>query len=101
MSDIKVLYVIGLTEHERGWGCRPEGYLGFLTEAEADAYIKAENAAEVARNPSGVVPDCYWTYNKVGYREAHPSQLKAVKTNGRGRVYVDRVNELLIPAKSS
>lgn len=41
MSDVKV-YVVEMTEYERGWGNRPDGYLAFATEEDADAYLKAE-----------------------------------------------------------
>jgi hypothetical protein len=92
MADVRVIYAIELVEHERGWGTRPEGYIGFLTEADADAYIKDENAAEVKRNPSGVATDVYWSHHKIGYLPCSPTFLKEVKKIGKR--YFDRVAEL-------
>jgi hypothetical protein len=95
MADVKVIYAVSMTEHERGWGQRPEGYLAFLTEADADAHIKAENAAEVKRNPGGHAPDVYWTHHKKGYLACSPGFLKRLKAETeRGRLFFDRKSEL-------
>jgi hypothetical protein len=93
MTDIKVLYVVAMTEHERGWGSRHDGYLAFLSEASADKHLAEMHAAR-----GNVVPDEYTEYTKIGYRETCAARIKAIKADpDRDYAYVDRVNELLTP----
>lgn len=54
-------YQIDFTEHERGWGQRPDGSMLFPDKATADAYAISYTAKErelMKANPSG---DCYST----------------------------------------
>lgn len=82
-------YAVGLMEHERSWGFRYEGYFIFASEQEALAYINEEIKD---RNNGEPVPDCYWTYNKIGYQPISTEIYN--KINKNGRAYVDHLREL-------
>lgn len=86
----QVLYLVEIIEFERGWGQRPEGYLAFLNESEADNYIVEETKDRV-----GSAPDVYWNYYKIGYQEANRSNIQKVKKSDRKRIYIDKLKELL------
>lgn len=83
----KVLYVAEITEYERGWGCKNDGYMAFLNEAYADAFI-----AEQYKDRKGPAPDYYVSYDKVGYKPACDAKIaKALK---KEYFYIDRIGDL-------
>lgn len=88
--EARVLFVIEITEYERGWGQRPEGYLVFLNEAAADNYI-----ADEYKSRQGPAPDVYWNYTKIGYKDASPAAISSVKKSDDKRIYIDKISQLL------
>lgn len=88
-DEVRVSYVVEMTEYERGWGQRPDGYMAFLTEDAANEYI-----TEQTKDRTGSAPDVYVNYSKVGYRETNPKFLTSIKKSPSKRIYFDRMNEL-------
>lgn len=82
-------FVVQSTEHERGWGVRPDGWFLFETETKADAWIKAQYDSRDAKN----VPDEYNTYNKAGYREVTPAILADIQAAPTGLIWKRQRNE--------
>ena len=64
------VYLVRVTEYERGWGSRPEGFLVFETIEDRAKFIQDMNAEK-----QDVVPDYYWDYSIV----SHPHQLTKVE----------------------
>jgi len=87
--EARVLFVVEITEYERGRGQRPEGYLAFLNESAADNHIADEYKDRV-----GSAPDVYWNYSKVGYKEASAESISKVKKAKNKRIYVDKIDQL-------
>ena len=87
MSNVTVVFVVEMTEHERGWGQRPDGNLAFVDEQTAKAYVDKET-----KDRTGPAPDEYISYNLLGYRACTSAFLKTVK--GKGQVYFSRLSEL-------
>jgi hypothetical protein len=91
MTSPTVAYIVEMTEYERGWGSRPDGYLAFPTEADAKAYVTKETAERSIHN----VPDEYIAFSMVGYRECSPRIIESMANSGcRGFTYIDRLDEL-------
>lgn len=90
MTTPIVAYVIQMTEHERGWGQRPDGYLVFGTEADGKAYVIKEISSRI----SPVAPDIYVSYDVVGYKQCAPSIIEAIAKSERQFIYVDHLKEL-------
>lgn len=88
-DEVRVSYVVEMTEYERGWGQRPDGYVAFLTEDAANEYI-----AEQTKDRTGSAPDVYVNYSKVGYRETNPKILTSIKKSPSKYMYFERMNEL-------
>lgn len=65
MIDQKFLYVCSVTEHERGWGSRPDGYFLFESEEKFKEWRDRVYSSRVSKE----VPYCYDTYDGIGY---HP-----------------------------
>jgi hypothetical protein len=84
-----VVYVVQMTEYERGWGQRPDGNLAFVNEADAREYVALQTA-----DRTGPVPDEYVAYNLVGYRECSKAFFEQLRCNDRGFKYFDRIGEL-------
>lgn len=59
------LYVCAVTEHEQGWGQRPDGYFLFETEEKFIEWKDKKYANRTDKN----VPYIYDTYEGIGY---HP-----------------------------
>lgn len=93
MDDVKVLYAVEITESERGWGQRPEGYICLLTEEAAAEYIRRKEA----EMPRDHVPAVYWSYTKRGYHEVHPTVHAKAKAAAPKAWYVDRLEDLRKP----
>jgi len=64
------VFLVQVTEFERGWGSRPEGFLVFETEQDRTQFLKDMNAQK-----GYVVPDYYWDYASV----VRPHQLTEMK----------------------
>lgn len=58
--SILALYRVSLTEHERGWGLRPDGYIFTMSREDAQEYIKDS----LESMPKDYVPDCYISYSE-------------------------------------
>jgi hypothetical protein len=67
------------TEYERGWGCRPDGNIAFLTKDAAEAYIADYNAKY---NNEKHAPDEYTIYTYAGILECSQAFLNDVATKG-------------------
>lgn len=82
MTDHKptpTVHCIEGTEYERGWGCRPDGCVAFLSEAAAREYI-AEYNEKYNNLPSA--PDEYTVYDYIGLKECSQAFLNAVADEG-------------------
>jgi hypothetical protein len=90
MTSPIVAYLVEMTEYERGWGSRPDGYLAFPTEADARAYVTRQTAGRSIHN----VPDEYVAYSMVGYRDCSQRVIDIMQHSGRGFTYIDRLHEL-------
>jgi hypothetical protein len=75
-------YFVSVTEYERGWGSKPDGYVVFNSEKEADYFLKQEYASR-----GNQVPDYYLDYSKSGYRPISQGLANAISNNGKA--YVD------------
>ena len=53
---MRVVYRVYETEHERGWGQRPDGHTDFTSYEKAKAW-----ADKINDHPDGTVPDIYNT----------------------------------------
>jgi len=84
------VHVIEGTEHERGWGCRPDGYVAFTTKEAAEAFIVDYDAKH---NTAKHAPDEYTVYSYIGLKECSIGFYKAVA--GRKAKHFDRFSELL------
>lgn len=80
-------FVVEMTEYERGWGQRPDGYLVFATQEIAAAHVHNET-----KNRTGPVPDEYVRYDLIGYKPVSAEILRKIELNGR--TYVDRLGDL-------
>lgn len=70
-------FVLIATEYERGWGSRPDGYVCFKTEADADAFLKKDEERKKATKD---VPDEYTDFTKYGYKAVKESVVEALET---------------------
>jgi hypothetical protein len=87
MENALVLAVVECTEFEQGWGQRPDGYYGFLTEEEANEFIRAQT-----KDRTGPVPYIYTHYEYIGLKETTKDNLLAV-THSR-RKHFNRLEDL-------
>jgi hypothetical protein len=84
------VHVIEGTEHERGWGCRPDGYVAFRSQEAAETWIREY----VARNHTApTAPDEYTSYRYIGIRECSQGFLNVVAK--KGLKHFTRTSELL------
>lgn len=67
-TEVIIHYIEG-TEFTRGWGCRPDGYVAFLTKEDAMDWITEYNAKF---NNTPTAPDEYTSYSYVGTMKAGP-----------------------------
>jgi hypothetical protein len=86
--SVLVGFVVEMTEHERGWGQRPDGFLVFETEAKAKSYVQKEIA-----NRTKSDPDDYVVYHLRGYMEVCLEIISRIIS--REFIYVDRISELM------
>lgn len=57
------VFPLAITEYERGWGSRPDGYMFFLSEEDRAWFLKHD---QEEKNQTGdVVPDWYLSYGLV------------------------------------
>ena len=89
-SGPSTVHVIEGTEYERGWGCRPDGYVAFTNKADAELYI-AEYNKKYNNLPSA--PDEYTTYQYIGIKDCSPAFLRLVKQ--KGSHHFNRKSEML------
>jgi hypothetical protein len=78
-SQPRMVHVVHGTEHERGWGWRPDGYVAFLDKASADQWIDGYHKTN---NNQKRVPDNYTTYAYFGAVECSDGFYKAVQQKG-------------------
>lgn len=79
MNTPIVAFVLEATEFERGWGCRPDGFVSFKTEADADKFLAK---VELEMKAASEVPYEYTTYEKVGYKEVDMAVVESLQTHG-------------------
>lgn len=85
------VHVVSGTEHERGWGCRPDGYIAFLTEAAANDWI---NEYDTTVNCRPTVPHEYTTYSYQGIKECSVEFYReVVKARGQ-RKHFNRTKDI-------
>ncbi len=89
-QPVTVVYIVQMTEHERGWGQRPDGNLAFVSEASAKEYV---NEATKDRKPP--VPDEYTSYHMDGYKECSPAFFKRFAKEKKVHLYVHRLADLM------
>lgn len=89
MEQATVVYVVEMTERERGWGQRPDGFFAFPTEEKAKAYVNNQT-----KDRTGPAPDEYVSYDLIGYRECSQAFLDKLAEGRHSRVYFDRLGEL-------
>lgn len=89
ITPAPTVHVIAGTEHERGWGCRPDGYVAFTSKLAAYEWIDSYNKRF---NSSPRVPDEYTTYDYVGIKECSQAFLNEV--GARGLKHFERSQEL-------
>jgi hypothetical protein len=61
VSKDSTVFLVRVTEYERGWGSRPEGTLIFRSEEDRTQFL----ADMVKENSDPVVPDYYWAYSPL------------------------------------
>jgi len=83
---MKFGFIVSITEYERGWGCRPEGYFIFDTEETATKYIKSILAKRGTK-----VPDCYDDYNPIGYKPISEEIFNELSNSEEKRVWVKKL----------
>lgn len=84
------VHVIEGTEFERGWGCRRDGYVAFITKEAAEAFIVDYDAKH---NTSKHAPDEYTTYEYIGIKPCMISFYEEVAARKLKRFY--RLLELI------
>lgn len=68
-KEMFFVYVLDVTEHERGWGMRPDGYVCFV-DGEVAHQWRLERYKD--RNTNSV-PECYDTYENGRWEPVHES----------------------------
>jgi hypothetical protein len=89
MTPTSSVYVLEITEHERGWGVRPDGYYIFENKAAADQFLTRELAGR-----TGPVPDEYESYSHVGYRAVGLEFQRMLEVTKASRVHIRQLSEL-------
>jgi len=84
------VHVIEGTEYERGWGCRPDGYVAFTSKASAEVWIAEYNERN---HTSDHAPDEYTNYTYIGIKDCSHGFLKVTKQVGAK--HFDRLSEML------
>lgn len=85
------VFVVECTEHERGWGSRPDGYMAFPTKKLGEAWI-----VEATKDRQfGNAPDYYISYQPLGDKPASAAMVESVKASPHGFLYFNRMVELL------
>lgn len=69
----KFAYVLNITEHEKGWGTRPDGYMCFLNKEAAEVWINEEYSKR-----SSTVPDSYDSYDNERWEPVSNSLFEAI-----------------------
>jgi hypothetical protein len=87
-TTVTVVYMVEMTEYERGWGQRPDGFLAFVDEECAKAWV-----ADTTKDRTGPAPDIYVRYSKIGYKPC--SRKFAEDVGHKGRMYVNRLSDLV------
>lgn len=88
---VTAVHVIEGTEFERGWGCRPDGFVAFTTRRAADEWITDYNKKY---NNKTSAPDEYTTYDYVGLKECSKAFLEEVEE--KGCKHFQRTKDLLM-----
>jgi hypothetical protein len=96
MNHAFTVYVVKMTEYERGWGSRPDGYLAFRNEDAAVAYVDAKT-----KDRPHPAPDEYVDYEMVGYLGCSPQFLGRITKSNLPLMYFDHLNDLKMGASSS
>jgi hypothetical protein len=82
--------VVSITEYERGWGSKNDGYLLFVDEAEAQAFI----AEKYALREDGPAPEYYVNYDNTGWWPASETIVLKVLASPRKYISIDSMKEL-------
>lgn len=93
MQQANVVFIVEMTEYERGWGQRPDGFLAFVTEDAANLYVQEKTKGR----KFGSAPDVYVAYNMIGYRVCSATILQktlAAASSDRPFIYLDKIQEL-------
>jgi hypothetical protein len=91
VENLKV-FIVEITEYERGWGCRPDGYLAFKNEELADKFLKEVYDSRSSKLSD--VPDCYDDYKKIGYGYLHSKENYQVLEEN-GRIWIKHYNKCI------
>lgn len=83
------VYVVQMIESESGWGKRPDGYLAFMNQESADAYVLNET-----KDRKGPAPAIYVQYHSIGRKPCSSDFLLSLIASKNGRLYVDRLEEM-------
>lgn len=75
----KFVYVFNVTEHERGWGTRPDGYMCFPDQEIAEQWRDGIYEKRDVKH----VPDCYDTYDGGRWEPVHESLYNKVREEKR------------------
>lgn len=90
--DRHFAYVLRGTEVESGWGPRPDGYMIFEDQAQADAWLKPIEDEHASRK---VTPLEYTVYDRLGYKRITPEAAAELAGAANGRLYKQRDREFL------
>lgn len=83
MSNTKVQrfgFFVSITEHERGWGSRPDGFLIF---SDREAAVKFIDDIAKARAIDRHVPDEYDSYDLEGWNPITEAEEKHIAKDGK------------------
>lgn len=83
MTDTKVQrfgFFVSITEYERGWGSRPDGYFIFEDKEAAQKFVSGV-AKERAKHTS--VPDDYDSYDYAGWHPITEKEQEAIAKDGK------------------
>ena len=87
------LSFLEIIERERGWGPRSDGYLAFISDKDAIAFIQRQYA-----DRSGPAPDYYVSYEHVGWHPVSDSvadKLQAASNTELKHMYFDNIKDAL------
>ncbi|AXQ69293.1 hypothetical protein HOU02_gp432 [Caulobacter phage CcrBL9] len=84
------LFILVGTEHESGWGQRPDGFMILRTEATADAWLK-----DYAASQTGPTPHEYTTWDKIGYLPVTAEVAAELEASERPAIWKRRRSDFI------